>query len=453
MKNLVMLTLFLSSMASAQVKARSDEERVTMETAKKVSSSVVTLQIQMEDFSSGVKETVQGTGSGVVIDSQGHVLTNFHVAGRATKITVTMLDGEKIGADLVGADPYTDLAVVKLHLDELNGTTFTWASLGDSDQMKVGHSVLAVGAPMGLKQTVTKGIVSNNHRYISGDRRLPSGEKTGEFNHWIQTDTAVNPGNSGGPLVNNKGEIIGINTLGGSGDGLGFAIPINVAKDVARQILSGGRVVRSWSGLSFQPMEQFARFLKGSPDKGILVSSVVVGSPADRAGVRTGDVLLSWNGKGTNARFKVDIPAIRKRLADTPLNTKVELKILRGGEEKVLELTTEELESELSPEREIEGWRCAVRGMTRYLARARKLDTVAGALVIAVDDIGPAHRADLRVGDLIVKANDTAVVSVADLLKVVKGAVEEEDDQLLLTIRRGRGLYLAVVNIESAEGK
>ncbi|MBI1851157.1 MAG: trypsin-like peptidase domain-containing protein [Planctomycetes bacterium] len=426
-------------------RAASDEERATMETADKLSPSVVSIQPVWDDYDSGVKHEETGEGSGVIIDPEGHVVTNFHVAGHAKKLIVTLWNKEKIGADLVGGDAYTDLAVIKLHLDELKATNLTWASLGDSEQVQVGQSVLAIGSPLGLKQTATKGIVSNAERFFSGEFRLPSGERTGAFNTWIQTDAPLNPGNSGGPLVNNRGEVIGINSRSAGADGLGFAVPINIAKDVAEKLIKQGKVVRSWIGVELQPMEDFTEFFKAEGGEGVLVSSVVKDSPADRAGVKTGDVLLEWDGKKTSARFASDVPAVRRLMADTAPGGEVQLRLLRGGKEVRVKATTESLEPEIGEEFECRSWRCSVRGMTRYLALARKMSTTAGVLVMGVDEAGPANRSDLRFGDVILKFDGEPVAGLDEFKKKFQASVDAKKPTVLLAVQRGKAQNLVVL--------
>lgn len=423
----------------------SDEERATMETADKVKPSVVSITPVWEEFDSGAKRDATGEGSGVIIDPEGHVLTNYHVAGRAKKLIVTLWNKEKIGADLVGGDAYTDIAVIKLRLDELKGTSLTWASLGDSDQVQVGQSVLALGSPQGLKHTATKGIVSSNDRFFSGEFRLPSGERTGAFNTWIQTDAPMNPGNSGGPLVNNRGEVIGINSRGGGGDGLGFAVPINVARDVADQILRDGHVTRSWAGIELQALEDFADFFSVKSDEGVLVSSVVNDSPADRAGIRTGDVLVEWGGKKVKARFTADVPAVRKLMSDTPPGTEVEVRLVREGKEERAKVLLQELEAEIGDEFECREWRCTVRGMTRYLALDRKLPTTAGVLVLGTIEGGPASRSKLEFGDVILKFDGQPVASLEDFEAKYEACIESKKPAVRLTVARGKAQNIVLL--------
>jgi len=424
--------------------AVSDEERATMETADKVNPSVVSITPVWEEFDSGAKRDSTGEGSGVIIDPEGHILTNYHVAGRAKKLVVTLWTKEKIGADLVGGDAYTDIAVIKLRLDELKGTSLTWASMGDSDQVQVGQSVLALGSPGGLKHTATKGIVSSNDRFFSGEFRLPSGERTGAFNTWIQTDASLNPGNSGGPLVNNRGEVIGINSRK-SGEGLGFAVPINVARDVAEQIMKNGKVTRSWCGLELQALEDFADFFSVKADEGILVSSVVSDSPADRAGIRTGDVLVEWGGKPVKARFTAEVPAVRKLMADTPPGAEVEVRLLREGKEQRVKFAVQELEAELGDEFDCEEWRCTVRGMTRYLALDRKLPTTAGVLVLGTVEGGPASRSKLDFGDVILKFDGQPIATLEEFKTKYKACIEAKKPAVRLTVARGKAQNIVLL--------
>lgn len=422
-----------------------------METADRVRPACVSIQIVQESLDSGVSQKQSGVGSGVIIDAEGHVLTNWHVAGRAERMIVTMANGEKVGATLVGADAYTDLALIKLNLDELKTTTLTWASMGDSDTVQTGQSVMALGSPLGLKQTATKGIVSNGQRFMSGDFRMPSGERSGEFNNWIQTDAPLNGGNSGGPLVNNRGEVIGINARGMGRDGLGFAIPINIAKSVIQQIREHGEVVRSWVGLDLQPMEDFTQFLGAELGRGVLVGSVVQSSPADRAGLRTGDVLLQWSDEITNARFQDEVPPVRRLIADTPPGSTVTVRVLRDGEEVRCDVTTQRLESPIGRDFACEAWRCSVREMTRYLAMARNMETAHGVLVLGVNEVGPAERGGLRIGDVIVKLNGELIESFEHFQGTYKAAVASGEGEVLLAVRRGKSRQLVVIEFDSED--
>jgi S1-C subfamily serine protease len=261
----------------------SKDELINMEVFEKARPSVVNIVATTLSMNFWMEVTPsEGQGTGFIIDKGGYILTNNHVVAKAQKITVNMADGKKIPATLVGKDPTSDLAVIQIPAREINGV----ATLGDSDQLRVGQKAIAIGNPFGFSHTLTTGIVSALNRAIRS-------EDGAQMDNLIQTDAAINPGNSGGPLLNSNGEVIGINTvifsLSGGYQGIGFAIPINVAKDVATELIQYGRVIRPWlgiSGISITP--ELSEGLRLSVDKGILVTSVVRGSPAYEAGLRGG---------------------------------------------------------------------------------------------------------------------------------------------------------------------
>ena len=237
------------------------------------------------DVPGGPERAPRGLGSGVIIDPSGVALTNAHVVGEAGEVDVTLLDGTKHRAKVVGADTKTDLAVLRL---QANGKQFPFLPLGDTSEVQVGDWVLAVGSPFGLQATVTSGIVSAKARQIG----------SGPYDDYLQTDAAINPGNSGGPLVNMRGEVIGINTaIVRGGSGIGFAIPATMAKQIAGQLLENGKVTRGWLGVALQPLTpDLAASFGAEGKKGALVSDVTADSPAARAGLKSGDVLLEIDG-------------------------------------------------------------------------------------------------------------------------------------------------------------
>jgi serine protease Do len=261
----------------------STDEEINIQVFEQVNPAVVNIAATTLGMNFWLEVTPrEGQGSGFIIDRNGYILTNSHVVAKAQKITVTMADGKKIPATLVGRDPGSDLAVIKIP----SGSVDAVAILGDSDRVRVGQKAIAIGNPFGLSHTLTTGIVSALNRGIqSGDGRL--------IEDLIQTDAAINPGNSGGPLLNSSGEVIGINTaiftLSGGHQGIGFAIPINRAKDMATQLITSGKVARPWLGITGVAVtSELARGLKLPISNGILIVEVVPGSPADQAGMRGG---------------------------------------------------------------------------------------------------------------------------------------------------------------------
>ena len=264
---------------------------------------------------------LQGQGSGFIIDSDGYILTNAHVVEGAEKVRVQLNNNKEYNADVIGLDKRTDVALVKIQGDHL-----PVAKIGDSDQVQVGDWVLAIGSPFGFSHTATQGIVS------AVARNLPSGD----YVPFIQTDAAINPGNSGGPLFNSKGEVIAINSQiysrSGAFNGLAFSIPINMAKNIADQLKDKGEVVRGWLGVRLQGLDQnLAESFGMEKPQGALVAQVEENSPAAKAGIESGDVILQYNGKAVNKT--ADLPAL---VASTPIGDKIEIKLLRDGKEQTV---------------------------------------------------------------------------------------------------------------------
>ncbi len=318
-----------------------------MAVTREVFPAVVRLDVKQEIYAEGKRKLQGGIGSGVIIDDEGHILTNFHVAGRAAEIYVTLSNKERIAAKLVGDDHWTDLGIVQMDMNAIKEKkiSFKHATLGDSSSLVEGQDVMAIGTPWGLARTCTLGIVSNTDRTLSQEgssmQKIDGMYETGDFNNWIQIDAAINPGNSGGPLVDMSGRIVGINTRGG-GQNLNFAIPINIAKEVIEKILktatneSKGHVERSDLGLELKPLQGFEAFYHTDINHGVLVHGVERGSPAEKAGIKAQDIVLELNGKPFNARFPEELAPAHKRIADLPIGSDVSLTVKRDSETKTL---------------------------------------------------------------------------------------------------------------------
>jgi serine protease Do len=374
---------------------------------------------------------MQGAGSGVVISPDGYILTNHHVVEGAKEVMVTMADKKEFEAGVVGTDPKTDLAVLKIEAKE----HLPVAVLGNSDDLQVGDWVLAIGNPFGLSNTVTSGIVSAKGRVIGA----------GPYDDFIQTDASINPGNSGGPLFNMAGEVVGINTaIVPQGQGIGFAIPANVAKPLIPQLESKGEVTRGYLGVSIQSLSpELAKALKLSDRKGALVAEVVSGSPADEAGIRRGDVIVAFD----NQKIE-DSRALSAVVARTGVGRPVTVTVRRDGEERELPVRVGLLPSEkkrraTEPKPEDARLGLQLQDVSPPVARQQGLSADRGALVVDVRDGSPAERAGLREGDVIVEVNHRPVKSVDEVKDEL--AKSKDGEPLLLLVKRQEGtLFVAI---------
>ncbi len=355
------------------------------------------------------KEEVKGLGSGMIIDDQGHILTNFHVAGGASKIEVGLPDGSKYPAKLVGGDAKTDLAVILISVKErLPHVTF-----GDSDKVEVGEWVVAIGAPRALEKTVTQGIISAKHRRGITD---PS-----SFQDFLQTDAAINPGNSGGPLLNLRGEVIGVNaaiaTQSGGFEGIGFTIPSNMALSVSKALIAHGKVERGWLGVTIQDLTpELAKKANAEGHKGVLVADVVKGGPAEKAGLRKGDVMIAYRGKEVE-----ESSALRNEVAETPIGTEAKLTILRGGkkEELTIKIGSLEASTKLLSGAVKERLGVEVRPSNAGERNKYGLDPNQGVVITWEDPKGPLTEAGFEIGDMILAIGEQQVESMESFVNLV----------------------------------
>lgn len=395
---------------------------------EKVAPALVHVRPVIEIFSRGERREVEITGSGFIISPDGYVVTNNHVAGKSQYLRCVLFDKDEVTAQVVGVDPYTDIAILKLDTDR---TDLPYVKLGNSGDLQAGQTVLALGSPHGLSRSVSAGIVSVT------DRHLESLGAQAPYNNWIQTDAAINPGNSGGPLVNLRGEVIGINTrkLGGA-DNVGFAIPIDIAKEVIDAIIADGRVTRSTIGVAFQHM---MRYTDDPTRRGVLIGDVDPLSPAYTARIRPGDILLSINGIPTDARFTEDLPAVRKLVADLPIGESVELNILRGEKHMDIHVATVEKSELEGAQREFSEWGCTISELTPAIIRREQLATRQGVVATGVQVGSIAHRAGLGRGDVILTMNDEPIQDLSDFQEKYATLIQDEAPMVLLTAKR-RGL-------------
>ena len=375
----------------------------------------------------------RGLGTGFIIDKDGFILTNNHVVEGADEIKVKVGDEPELPATIVGRDPKTDLALIKINPE----TPLIPLPLGNSDQLDVGDWVVAIGNPFGLGNTVTAGIVSAKYRQLGA----------GAYDNFIQTDASINPGNSGGPLLNTRGEVIGINSAifsqSGGSIGIGFAIPINMAKDLLPQ-LKEGKVVRGWLGVMIQSITpELADKLKLKDEKGALVGDVTAGGPADKAGIKRGDVIVSFDGK--EVKESKDLPYL---VASTPVGKEVNVGIIRAGEKMNIQVKIAELEEERKaaqegePEPEIE-LGMQVEQLTPEIARYFSITERSGVVVVEVAGGSPAAEAGGQPGDIILEIDHTPVRELRQYKKLMS-AYKPGDTVLFLVKRQGATLFLTL---------
>jgi len=370
-------------------------------------------------------------GSGFIIDSDGSILTNNHVVENAQRIVVRLADEQEYEAKVIGKDPKTDIAIIKVNAR----TKLSIVNLGDSDQLEVGEWVMAIGNPFGLDYTVTSGIVSAKGRHIG----------QGPYDNFIQTDASINPGNSGGPLINMRGEVVGINTAifsrSGTNIGIGFAIPINLVKELLPQLRGKGKVTRGYLGVLIQKVTpEIAESLGMEKGRGALVANVSKDGPAEKAGIKVGDVIVEFDGK--EIRDSGDLPII---VARTPVDKKARLKVLRDKKEVTLTVAVGELKDEevvaSAPEKGELG--LTVQRVTPQMAESLGLERADGVVVTAVEPGSAADEAGIRRGDVILEVDRKSIKSVDEYKKAIAGI--RKGKGVLFLVRRGEStLFLAL---------
>src|SRR5713226_521072 len=371
------------------------------------------------------REESRAAGSGVIVDARGYILTNAHVVEGAVDIEVRLSDDRKFSATLVGSDPKTDLAVVKI---DPGSSALPPAMLGDSDKLRIGQWAIAIGNPFGLDRTVTVGIISATGRTRVG---------VATYEAFIQTDASINPGNSGGPLLNIDGRVIGINTaIVSSGQGIGFSIPINMAREVMTQLIDKGRVVRGWLGISIQDLSPDLAAGFGVPGVGgVLVADVIKDSPAEAGGLKAGDIIVELAGSPIK-----ETTDLQKRVAAIPPGGPAALTVLRDRKPtklsiKIGEQPTDETVVAAAPKGA--GLGLSVEALTPDLARTYGLTGRSGVVVTDVAEGSAAAVAGIRGGDLILEINRRAVGSVEEFRKIVGGL--KPGDSVPVQLQRGGG--------------
>lgn len=389
-------------------------------------------EIEGREFPRGIIPR-RSSGSGVIVDAKGYILTNHHVIEKAEEIEVILWDKRTLQGKVIGRDPKTDLAVIKVE----NGEALPVAKLGDSDKARIGEWAIAIGAPFGLEQTVTVGVISGAGRSDVG---------LAQYENYLQTDAAINPGNSGGPLLNLRGEVIGINTaVFSQGGGIGLAIPINMAQRIMAQLIEKGKVVRGYIGVFIQPItpeiaQQFG--LQGTD--GALVSDVIPGTPAAESTLKRGDVIVGFDGRRVDS-----VSQLQRLTAESMPGDVVALKVLRDEAEEVVKVTLGEL-PEATPEMREAGlqYGVTVEELTKDLAKEFDVEPGVGVLVAEVKEGSPADVDGLERGDIILEADRSLITGLAEFEKVLEKLVGGKD-VLVVVIRDKRSHFQVLHGIKS----
>lgn len=417
-----------------------------------VKPALVRIYVVASEMRNGREHKMEGAGSGAIITPEGHVVTNHHVVGHAKKIWCTLSNLERVEAELIGTDPLTDIAIIKLLPETMRKPvkSFPYLAWGNSDKVKAGDRVFALGSPGALAQSITEGIVSNPEIVMPNESLVLDGESVSTMVRWIFHDAQIYHGNSGGPLVNVHGEIIGINEMGTAS--LGGAIPSNTARHTVDAILKyNGKVPRSWTGINLQRL-----LFSDTSDVGALISWIDENSPAQKAGLKSGDKLIKINNKAIRLRYEEEFPAINRMLTNTLPGTELNLTILRNGKKLQVKLVTEERGLLANLAKEIYSLGITASNLTRFTARALQSETLDGVLITGIREGFPIDQAKPKLtnGDIIKKINNTPIKSVDELEKVIDTLLEENQDpdkkiEVLVTAQHQLDEILTVIPLEA----
>ena len=377
----------------------------------------------------------KGLGTGFIFRADGYIITNNHVVEGADEIKVTLLDGREFTGKVVGADPLTDVAVVKVDAENLPTIT-----IGDSDKSRVGEFVVAIGNPYGLSHTVTMGVLS------AKGRPVPTGDTGQEYENFLQTDAAINPGNSGGPLLNLDGEVIGINTaILPFAQGVGFAIPINLANSILDQLISKGRVIRAWLGVYIQNINlEIGKQFGYDGTKGALIADVIENGPAAKGGIQRGDIILSVDGKEV-----ADTKNLQNTIRSLNPGDQVKIEVWRNGDKKTVEVQLEELKDEyitspsVAPTPQSIDLGMDLSEITPELKQQFGIAETKGLVVVSVAPGGSADDAGIRAGDVILELNRNEITSIGALTALL-AKVKPGETAVLLTSRGGRTFFVPI---------
>jgi serine protease Do len=408
-----------------------------------VRPALVRIFVVESSFEQGRESLEQIAGSGVVISPDGYIVTNHHVAGWAKRIFCTLPTKERVEADLIGTDALTDISVIKIR--SASGTVYPFAKWGSSSKLKVGDPVLAMGSPLALSQSVTKGVVSNTELtmpdYMGSGAMTLDGEDVGSMVLWIGHDAKISPGNSGGPLVNLEGEVVGINEIE---FGLGGAIPSDIAHEVADEIIRNKGIKRAFLGISVQPLLQGI-----TGNQGVLVCDVIRGGPADKAGVKSGDVIIRVGDNNVYVRYNEQMPAYNRMVAALPVGQAVKVSVLRDGQPLDVTVTPTDRKSAESHPKELKSWGVCVTDISESEAQAMKR-TTDGVMIYSVRPSGAAGIAKPAIAeyDIVTAINNQPVKNVSDFVRITDTLMASgKPVAVLLAIERDGEKLVTVTNL------
>lgn len=408
-----------------------DFRQVVTDAKAKVFPATVFVLVLQENRESGRKITQESSGSGVIISETGEVVTNWHVIDKAVEVRCLLSDGTPMDAQVVGSDKDTDLALLQLKIPDDYAGPMPFAQIGDSNTLTEGDFVMAMGAPWGLSRSVSMGIISCRERYL---------EAKSEYSLWLQTDAAISPGNSGGPLVNTEGLVIGINTRGiMKGGDTGFAVPSRTVELIVNQLREHGKVNWSWTGLRLDPLKNFNRNIYFKGDSGVIIADTDQGSPARRAGIQPKDRLLAINGQPVTAMFEEDLPTVRRMLAMLPKHETATLTVDRDGEAMEFEITPREKGDVEGNELECPRWNMTIKEINQFDNEDLFFYCKEGVFIFGTKYPGNAAKAGLRENDIIVKIGSQDVTTLEDVQAAYDEALANIEDEykVKITVLRG----------------
>ena len=423
-----------STPSAADAEEQINFEKIIENAKSRIFPALVFVKPISEEYESGEKKKQQVFGSGVIISPEGYVVSNNHVVEKALQIKCVLWNKKQVDAELVGLDPETDLAVLKLSIPE-DMKPMPFADFADSSLLEEGQFVMALGAPFGFTRSISLGIISNTNRYLGF-------ESIYKYNIWLQTDAAINPGNSGGPLVDTSGNIVGINTLGLSiiGENIGFAIPSNVVKDIIERLKRDGKVVRSWTGIQLQPLNDFYTNTFIEADRGVLISDVEKNSPAHAAGLKSGDLLLGINGLAVNGLFAEDLPGIRWLISDLPYDKPASFEIKSPAEIRTVEIVPILKGKVEGEDFDCPRWDMTVKEINKFKNPDLYFYQQEGVFIFGVKYPGNAAAAGLHTNDIIISIDNQQVATLEDMKRIYNEVVSDkqrEKKALLEVLRSG----------------